>query len=288
MCYFRGILNTPHLSIIAMDHQQYFDLNRQHWDAATPKHIASPFYDYEGFVAHPDVLHPIEVEGVGDITGKSLLHLQCHFGQDTLSWVTRGASHVTGVDLSPEAVAAARKLAERVGYAAQSDFVTSNVLDIGDKLGGRQYDVVFTSYGCVTWLPELQSWAAEIVRHLKSGGAFYIADFHPFFWMFDDRVPELTYRYFHHPEPVCETQTATYAADELPETTTECFWAYALSEIMQPLLAQGLQLESFEEYDYTPHAVYPERLVQRAEREYVFSPHGREVPLTFAMRFRKR
>jgi SAM-dependent methyltransferase len=146
------------------------------------------------------------VEEVGDVRGKRLLHLQCHFGLDTLSWARRGA-RVTGVDFSVEAISAARQLAREVGLELESEFVCSDLYALRSALeraGG--FDVVYTSYGVLNWLPELESWARLIADYLKPGGVFHIVEVHPTARMFplDEDMPKAGsfrpfFPYFHDP-----------------------------------------------------------------------------------------
>jgi 2-polyprenyl-3-methyl-5-hydroxy-6-metoxy-1,4-benzoquinol methylase len=143
-----------------MSTQDQFAANRALWNARVPHHLSSRMYDVEGFVAGRNSLTVIELELLGDVKGKDILHLQCHFGQDTLCLARMGA-RVTGLDISDAALAEARKLAERCGVAA--NWVESNVIDHRAELDGGS-DIVFTSYGTIGWLPDLRPWAANIAR----------------------------------------------------------------------------------------------------------------------------
>ena len=154
--------------------------NRELWNAWTEIHEGSTFYDVEGFLAGRQTLLPIELEELGpDVReGTTLLHLQCHFGLDTLSWARRGA-RVTGVDFSDKAIALADRLAREVGLDEACRFVQSDLYDLPAHLDER-FDVVFTSWGVLMWLPDLTAWGRLIARYLRPGGIFYIVDFHPF------------------------------------------------------------------------------------------------------------
>src|SRR5579864_4514537 len=160
--------------------RRYCEANRQMWNAWTPYHVESGFYDVEGFKrgqrrdrAGNDAL---EIEAVGDVVGKSLLHLQCHFGLDTLSWARRGAT-VTGVDFSEEAIRAARALAADVGVPAA--FIQSDIYELPGRLRG-EFDIVFTSHGVLGWLPDLDRWAGVVAHFLRPGGRFCLIEGHPF------------------------------------------------------------------------------------------------------------
>ena len=172
---------------------RYMEANRRSWDARTPTHFGSRFYDVDGFRAGASSLQSIEIEEVGDVDGKSLLHLQCHFGLDTMSWARLGA-RATGVDFSEEAVSLARSLSEELGIDA--DFVVSNVYDLPDVLDQR-FDVVFTSYGALTWLPDLERWADVAAHFLEPGGFLYVVDSHPFGSVFYDEEDAVELRPFY-------------------------------------------------------------------------------------------
>ncbi len=170
---------------------QYTQSNRELWDEWTGIHARSEFYDVEGFKAGRRSLRPIELEALGDVTGKTLLHLQCHFGMNTLDWARRGAQ-VTGVDFSEKAIALARSLSRELSIPAE--FVLSDIAALPDVLH-REFDIVFTSYGVLTWLSDLRRWGQVVAHFLKPGGTFFIAEFHLFAYIFDDEVAELQVRY---------------------------------------------------------------------------------------------
>ncbi|MCG2767215.1 MAG: class I SAM-dependent methyltransferase, partial [Anaerolineae bacterium] len=169
----------------------YLETNRELWNGWAKLHIESAYYDVEGFKAGGESLHPLEIEEVGDVSGKTLLHLQCHFGQNTLSWARRGA-RVTGVDFSDDAIALACSLSRELDIEAE--FIRSDIYDLPEVLD-RQFDIVFTSYGVLCWLPDLTRWAEIVARYLSPGGTFYIAEFHPLLTMFDDAGERLAFPY---------------------------------------------------------------------------------------------
>ena len=191
---------------------QYREANRGLWDAWTRINLRSEMYDVEAFAAgRGRDLDPIARAGPGDVRGKTLLHLQCHFGMDTIRWAKHGAT-VTGVDFSEEAIAAARALATRMGVPAT--FIHSDVYDLPARLDGR-FDVVFTSHGVLCWLPDLERWAQVVARCLAPGGVFFIADTHPMLICFDDRTARpdlrLLYPYFHGPSRSARSTPAATA-----------------------------------------------------------------------------
>jgi SAM-dependent methyltransferase len=257
---------------------EYLDANRALWDSWTRINVNSRLYDVEGFAAgRGRDLDPIALAGPGDVRGKSLLHLQCHFGMDTIRWARHGAA-VTGVDFSPEAIAAARALAGRMGVAAT--FVESSVYDLPAKLEGR-FDVIFTSHGVLGWLPDLERWAQVITHFLAPGGIFYIVEAHPVLMLFNDRLNEpdlrLLYPYFHGPEPVREEHGGCYAEPEAPITSVEHVWLHTMSEVIGSLVRTGLRIESFEEYPFLSWRFFP--WMERQGDGWWHLPEHEGVPL---------
>jgi SAM-dependent methyltransferase len=155
-------------------------------DERVPIHTASDFYDVEGFLAGASSLRPFEVAEVGDVSGRTLVHTQCHFGLDALSWARRGAT-VTGLDFSQPAIDAARALAARAGL--QAEFVQADVYDATSALGGRRFDVVYTGLGAINWLPDIEAWARTMASLVAPGGIFYLSEFHPFLQRLRRRGP---------------------------------------------------------------------------------------------------
>ena len=150
-------------------------VNQQLWDEWTRIHETSSFYDLEGFRRGGIRLRPYEVEEIGDVAGRELLHLQCHFGIDTLSWARLGA-RVTGADFSPAAIVLATRLAGELELDAR--FVRSDLYDLPNVLEG-EFDLVYTSRGVLGWLPDISRWARVVSHFLKPGGTFYITEIHP-------------------------------------------------------------------------------------------------------------
>ncbi|MBT7647394.1 MAG: class I SAM-dependent methyltransferase, partial [Rhodospirillaceae bacterium] len=153
------------------------EINKRWWNEVTPVHTRSEFYDVEGFLGGRNTLGAIERNAVGDVAGKRLLHLQCHFGMDSMSWARLGAD-VTGVDFSSEAIANAKELAERAGLSDSVRFVEADVTKVGVVNGGG-HDVIFTSFGTIVWLDSLDNWAGTIAENLARNGVFYFLDSHP-------------------------------------------------------------------------------------------------------------
>jgi 2-polyprenyl-3-methyl-5-hydroxy-6-metoxy-1,4-benzoquinol methylase len=238
-------------------YQSYFEENKQAWNKRTGVHKDSAFYDLASFKQGKSSLNKIELEELGDVKGKSLLHLQCHFGMDTMSWAREGAI-VTGVDLSDEAIKLAKELSAELNIPA--DFICANVYDLlsalkvsptGGDLEGA-FDIVFTSYGTIGWLPNLDAWAAIIAHFLKPGGTFYIADFHPVLWMLDDNLEKIKYSYF-NAGVITEEISGSYSDRDAPIRSIEHGWNHPFSEIITALLKHNLQIVQFNEFSYSPY-----------------------------------
>lgn len=252
--------------------------NRRLWDAWTRAHRDSAFYDVPGFLAGRDPLNRIETDELGDVSGKRFLHLQCHFGMDTLGWARRGA-RVTGVDFSPEAIASAHRLARDAGLDAT--FVQSDVYALaGHQLG--EFDIVHTSYGVLSWLPDLDAWAEVVAQHVAPGGLFHLVENHPFLMMLDDDGVTIRYPYLATGSPIVLESTASYAAPMEEGPLPEYNWPHGIGEVVTVLIQAGLRIAWLREYPRSPYG-FPGFLEERPEGDYGW-PGGREdVPLTFTI-----
>ncbi len=264
---------------------EYLEANRRHWDELVPIHVRSKFYKLEGFKAGRCTLDDIE-RGLGEVSGKSLLHLQCHFGMDTMSWARLGAK-VIGADFSEEAVTLARSLAGELGITA--DFVRSDLYDLPKKLDGV-FDIVFTSHGVLTWLPDLGRWAEVIAHFLKTGGVFYIVESHPTAHIFDDEVevPELRVRYpYFHQGPMRFEDSTSYAdSNAVVRNKTTYEWMHSLSEVINSLIAAGLRIDSLKEYPFCAWKMLP-FMVQDDDGWWRLPDGKAGVPLMFSLRATK-
>lgn len=234
-----------------MNENNYLDKNKNAWNQKTAVHIDSDFYDMPSFLAGNSTLKTPELGLLGDVKGKRILHLQCHFGQDTLSLARMGAE-VTGVDLSDAAIEKARSLAEELQLNAT--FVCCDLYSLKEHLSGN-FDIVFTSYGTIGWLPDLDKWANIVQHFLTPGGKFVMVDFHPVVWMFDDDFETCSYGYFNS-GPIEEVVEGTYADREAAIAYETVGWNHPMTEIVQSLLKAGIQLQAFHEWDYSPYACF--------------------------------
>lgn len=260
----------------------YFEANKALWNKKTNFHQKSTFYDLEAFKKGKNTLNDIELSELGDLSGKELLHLQCHFGLDTMSWARLGAK-ATGVDFSDVAIKLASQLSEELKLNTR--FICSNVYDLGDCLD-QKFDVVFTSYGVIGWLPDLDKWAEVISRFLKPGGIFYMAEFHPVVWMFDDAFQKIHYSYFNNGVLAIE-QIGTYADKTADINLTEYSWNHSLSEVVSALVKHGLQIQSLHEYDYSPYDCFA-NTVGNGKGGYFIKGYEGILPMVYSIKSIKK
>lgn len=257
---------------------ELFADNRAAWDQRVPVHAASRFYDVEGWKAGASSLQPIEQALAGDVRGQRLLHLQCHFGLDTLSWARLGAE-VVGVDFSPEAIALARALAAEVGLGAR--FVECNVYDTRAHVP-ETFDLVVTTYGVLGWLPDLRPWARVVHDSLAPGGRLVLVEFHPVVWM-SQIGPDLLPRYsYFNTGPITEEGAGTYAERDSGIRYREHGWNHPMSDVLNALIGAGLALEQVGEHDASPWDLFP-NLVRGADGNYRFAGYEGLVPMLFSV-----
>ncbi len=227
---------------------RYLDINKKAWNKKTDIHVNSKFYDMEGFLKGNTSLKPIEIGLLGEVKHKRILHLQCHFGQDSIS-LSRMGAEVTGVDLSDHAIAKAKELAVQLNTSTH--FICCNIYDLPQHLN-ETFDYVFTSYGTIGWLPDMDAWAKIIARFLNPGGKFIFVEFHPVVWMFDDDFTKVAYTY-HNSGPIIETYTGTYADKGADLVQDYVMWNHGIGEVTNALISNGLTITSLTEYDYSPY-----------------------------------
>jgi SAM-dependent methyltransferase len=256
--------------------------NRANWDERVPIHLASAFYDVEGFRTGRLSLEPFELAEVGDVSGRDLVHLQCHFGLDTLSWAQLGAE-ATGLDFSEPAVESARRLAAEMGIDAR--FVCADVLDAPCALGA-EYDIVYTGHGALNWVPDLDRWADGVAALLRPGGFVYLSEFHPASWVVDEREPRLVGDYFDR-GPHRWDEPGTYADPEAVTTHNVTYeWNYGLGEVVSVLTGRGLFLEFLHERPYTLFPAFP-WLDRHDDGTYRPRDGAPRVPLMYSLRATK-
>jgi 2-polyprenyl-3-methyl-5-hydroxy-6-metoxy-1,4-benzoquinol methylase len=258
--------------------------NRKWWDSAVPVHLASSFYDVEGWLAEGRGPKAREVAVLGDVAGLDLVHLQCHFGKDTLSWARAGAT-VTGLDFSEPAIDAARDLAGRAGLADRADFVCAPVAEATTVLGGRLFDVVYVSLGALCWLPSVHQWAGQVAALLRTGGRLFLHEVHPVSVALADDHLTVVYPYFEETTPYRDAEPGSYA--DVTATTAmpgdETFgWNHGIGEIIGALVGRGLRIDRLDEHDWTSFPRFP-WLVETAEEAFGIPEGHLRVPLSYTL-----
>jgi SAM-dependent methyltransferase len=274
---FDGTANTKD-RLLKMD--EYLKTNKSLWNAWAAINHKSAFYNVESFKAGESSLAPIEIEEVGDVKGKSLLHLQCHFGMDTLSWARRGA-RVTGVDFSEKAIELARSLSQEIQI--KSNFICSDIYELPQVLDDK-FDIVFTSYGVLGWLSDLNGWAEIIAQYLKPGGTFYIVEFHPVLLILDEATgTSFKYPYFPATEPLMLVEKGSYADQEVDFTADSYQWIYTLSTVINALVSAGLSIKFMHEFPYSTYSIFP-FMQQESEKRWIIKNHTETLPMMFSIK----
>ena len=262
--------------------------NRANWDERVPVHLNAPGYDPGPLRAGRRRLDPIVETELGPVEGLSVLHLQCHFGLDTLALAQRGAT-VVGLDFSALAIAAARAMADELGLAGRARFVEADLYDAPLAVPEpHAFDRVFTTWGTVTWLPDIRAWARVVAGFLKPGGALYYADAHPAAQVFDDLTPLPDGRpgyfvpYFQR-EPVVLDDPSDYAdASARLRHARQYNWMHPVASIVTALIDAGLRLDFLHEHDAVAWRMF-KALVAGADGLYRW-PDKPWLPLALSLR----
>jgi len=258
--------------------KNYREVNREGWNKRTDPHYNHPGYRVKEFLAGEVKLHPLELEEVGNVSGKTLLHLQCHFGRDTLSWARLGAK-VTGVDISDKSIERANELKEKAGLDGR--FIRSDLFDLPDVLND-EFDIVFTSYGVLWWMSDINRWAQIAARYVKKGGFFYMAEIHPMRGMLNgDKIIIEPYfnqgaEYYFNDGDYC---------DKSLEVGDEYGWRWTLGDIVTALIKAGLTIEFLHEFPFSVEDCWP-TMVKEGDWWY-YSDLKKDVPLTFSIKARR-
>lgn len=255
----------------------YLAINKKSWNNKVAFHLESDFYDLAGFLKGNSSLNEIELNLLGDIKGKSILHLQCHFGQDSISLARLGAK-VTGVDLSDKAIQAAEDLAEKTGTAPA--FICCDIYDLPKHLD-QQFDIVFTSYGTIGWLPDLDKWAEIVSTFLKPNGKFVFVEFHPVVWMFDNNFEKIAYNYSNS-GAIVETESGTYADQDADITQEYVMWNHGISEVVNSLIKNGIEIQALDEFDYSPYNCF-KGTIEFEPKKYRIKALGNKIPMVYSI-----
>lgn len=264
------------------------EIIRQNWNERTPIHATSSFYNVDGFKSGDITLTKTEIEEMGSVVGKSLLHLQCHFGMDTMSWSRLGAN-ATGVDISDNAIELARELNDEL--ALNTRFIRSNIYDLPDVLD-EQFDIVYTAIGALCWLPDMAGWAQIVARYLKPGGTFYILDGHPVFHIVEPvETTEGNHEfrplnsYFPNPEGISHPGGGySYTGSETIASPSH-EWQHSMSEIVNALIDSGLQIQFLNEFAVSQYRALPG--MSRHKDGWRLDRHHGSIPFMFSIKATK-
>ena len=265
-----------------MKEQDYIAINKKTWNNKTEVHFESDFYDMPSFLEGKSTLNAIELELLGDVSNKKILHLQCHFGQDTITFSRMGAQ-ATGIDLSNKAIDKARDITHQLNL--DTTFVCCDIYD-APKYVNEKFDIVFTSYGTIGWLPDLDKWAKVVAHFLKPNGKFIMADFHPVVWMYDNDFETVFYNYF-NVEPIIENESGTYADRDSNIETQTMTWNHPISEILNALIANGLEINCFNEYDYSPYNCF-NKTEEFEPNKFRIQHFENKIPMVYAIKATKK
>lgn len=261
------------------------EANRAMWDERVPIHTGSDFYDLDAFRAGKDSLRAFELAEVGDVTGRSLLHLQCHIGLDTLSWARHGAAQVVGLDFSEPAVETARSLARDLGLPPdRAAFVAADVHDAAEAVPDSSYDIVYTGVGALNWLPDIDRWAETAASLVAPGGFLYLAEFHPLTDCLDDATgSRIVHDYFSRDAWVDETP-GTYADFDAPTVHNRSVeWQHPVGNVVSALAAAGLRIEFLHEHDASLFARFT-ALERQSDGCYRFPAERPRIPLMYSIK----
>ena len=264
---------------------EWRETNRAMWDERVPLHAASEFYDQDAFRAGRDEIRDFESAEVGDVTGRRLLHLQCHMGQDTLSWARRGAAKVVGLDFSAPAITVARGLAVDIGVEAdRAEFVVADVYEAAAAVPDPDYDIVYTGIGALDWLPDIERWAESAASLVAPGGFLYVAEFHPVTHVLGyGPTRQIEFDYF-DPDPIVNDDPGSYTDPDAVTVHNRSFErAHTLGQIVSAIAAAGLRIDFLHEHAVTLFQRHGE-LVRGQDGAYR-EPEGRpRLPLMFSLK----
>lgn len=261
--------------------RDYSLINKAWWNSAAPVHARSKLYGLESFKKGKTSLQKTEIEELGNVKGKTLLHLLCHFGMDTLSWARRGAI-VTGVDISDTSIKLARKLSREINV--KGAFICSDVYNLPQKLD-KKFDIIFASYGAILWLSNIKKFAKIVKNFLNDDGVFYVIDLHPFTNILSSEF-ELAYKYFEH-GPHLDDSDGTYSDWNEAIKGETYFWDYTLGDIVNAFVKEGFKIEYMHEFPYTMYEQFPGLMEKNKKGQYVLKNKKLQIPLLFSLKVRK-
>ncbi|MCP4178626.1 MAG: class I SAM-dependent methyltransferase [bacterium] len=266
-----------------MNNMNSFEHNRESWNEVTVLHVKSDFYNVEAFKKGKSSLNDIELNEIGDVKGKKLLHLQCHFGMDTLSFARKGAN-VTGVDISDESIKTAIDLSKELDIPAK--FIRSNIYDIESILSDEKFDIIYTSYGALNWLDDLDKWANIINNLLKPDGIFYMVEFHPFIYTLGEDL-EINESYFKTSQ-IETTVDGSYTDNSTvnKKNLKHVEWHHSLSEVVSSIINNGLRIEMFNEFPFQVYNCF-DNMIELEKGKWVFDKFRDKIPYMYSIKAKK-
>lgn len=261
--------------------KDYPSINKKWWDSATSIHAKSKLYDLPAFKKGKSSLQKIETEELGNVRNKKILHLLCHFGQDSLSLARKGAI-VTGSDISDSSMKLARKLSREIGAPAK--FIASDVYALPKVLDDK-FDIVFVSYGVLIWLSNMKKFAKIVSNFLKPGGFFYIVELHPFTNILSYDF-KMDFKYFDK-GPIVDDEPGTYADWNAPVKGDTYLWTWTFGDIINSLIAAGLKIEFVHEFPFTMYDQFPGLMEKNKKGQYVLKDKEIQIPLLFSLKATK-
>lgn len=268
--------------------KDYAKINKKWWNNVTPIHARSELYSLEKFKKGKTSLEKTEIAELPNVKGKTMLHLMCHFGMDTLSWGRRGAI-VTGVDISDTSIKLAKKLSREMKVPAK--FICSDIYDLPSVLD-QKFDIIYTSYGVLCWVSNIKKWAKLISHYLKPGGIFYIVELHPFAGILSSDF-KLEYKYFDH-GPFVDDSSGTYTDWNANVKGVTYEWNYTLGDVINSLIEQGLKVEFMHEFPYSMYDQFPgfmeknkQSFSSNKKGEWVLKNKKNQIPLLFSLKATK-
>ena len=264
----------------------HLEANRANWDDRVPIHVASDLYGVDAWLRDRPGLRLWEAEALGDVSGLDVVHLQCHFGLDTLTLADAGAT-VTGLDFSSAAIAQARSLADQAGLTDRARFVEADVLQASATLDPERFDLVYVSLGALCWLPSVDRWASQVSALLRPGGRLYLHDGHPLSWALADDDLRVEHTYFEEDQPYVGDEPGTYTGGEATVANIRTYeWNHSIGEIVNAVIANGLTVTRLDEHDWTVWPRFPwlvrETNDHRDDRWHT-PPDRPRLPLSFTL-----
>lgn len=257
-------------------------INKKWWNDITPIHEKSSLYNLKKFKKGATSLQSIELQELKNIKGKSILHLLCHFGMDSLSLARSGAK-VTGVDISDESIRLAKKLSNELHIPAE--FICCDIFALPEVLS-KKFDIVFLSYGVLLWLSNIKKFAELVNGFLKKGGIFYIVELHPFTNIFDYKL-KMAYDYFDK-GPFLDDANGSYTDWKNKTKGITYEWSYSIEDVITSLIDAGLHIEFFHEFPFTMYDQFPGHMKKNTKGQYVLKDKKYQIPLLFSLKAKKK